>query len=123
MWLVCIEGLTGSGRVILTAEERKRIKEDMEKKRQGKRVKPQVNTDKHRMNSQNGDLFKKHVENTHANMTEDLYISVKKRCKCLRDKDLRLQGKTIAFRLDFFEIKAPASDDLLGNRHFRRTLL
>jgi len=67
------------------------------------------------------EIFKFDGKNSHANMTKDPSISVKLCRKSFCRKGLDLQDKTIAFRFDFFEIKAPASRRINGNstREFR----
>ena len=49
------------------------------------------------------------------NLTRDPSISVKILRNLLKNKDLRLQRYNLAFRLDFFEIKAPASRRISNN--------
>ena len=62
------------------------------------------------------DLFNKNARNRlriyHSKGTNNPSISVKTRRKLLKNKDLRLQRYYLAFRLDFFEIKASASEIL-----------
>jgi len=55
------------------------------------------------------EIFKFDGKITHAKMMKDPWISVKSCCNLLLYKELRLQRLDLAFRFDFFEIKAPAS--------------